>query len=182
MTQLSKIEAPQAEWLQPKSGERKFELWANDALLGKLSFRSSSGTLALTESAYGNWTFKRIGFMNPRITIRSEGLEENLAEYKSNLWGHGVLTFKDGRSYAWKPSNFWGTAWGFNDAEAQTLLRFNPGIKDRKFKDIFKNQATADIDPRMQGDEKLPILLGFGLYLLLMHEEDSTAAITAAIS
>ena len=47
------------------------------ANLATLRFRSSSGSLATAESAEGCWTFKRVGFLQTRVTIRPLAADTN---------------------------------------------------------------------------------------------------------
>ena len=69
MEPLSNLEQAGLSWIQPKARERFFELRSGDPLFATLSFRSGFGTMATAETAEGSWTFKRAGFLNPRISI-----------------------------------------------------------------------------------------------------------------
>jgi hypothetical protein len=184
MTEYSKMDGSEADWVQPDQKERRFELRAGDALLGSLSFRSDSGTMALAESARGKWTYKRVGFLNTRVTIREEGSDEDLAVFKPNVWGNGVLTFGDGSKFRWKTASLWKTAWVFTDSAGQALIHFKPGSK-KKLRDGLQPWATVNIEPYTQGDPRLAILLTLGIYILTAQQgedEESLAALFIAIS
>ncbi len=73
-------------------------------------------SLATAETADGTWTFKRVGFLNPRVTIRAAGSPDNLAVYQPKFWGDGTVTFADGAAFRWQPTNFWATEWAFTGA------------------------------------------------------------------
>ena len=105
MKSLAELEGEEAKWIQPKTFERLYQLKWRDEVLASLSFRSRTGTLATGKTAEGSWTFKRVGFLNPRITVRAVGSEEDLAVYQPKFWGDGALSFKDGPVFAWRPSN-----------------------------------------------------------------------------
>ena len=181
MTEFRRIESTTVEWLQPKASERVFELRTDEALVGSLRFRSNLGTLADAQTAQGAWTCKRIGFLNPRITIRVEGSDADLAIFKPDLWGHGIVTFKDGASYTWKPGSFWQTKWLFADSAGQELLEFKQGTEDHKWHDIFKTQATVTISSVAPRGEELSVLLCLGMYLLTAHEDDNAAAMAVVV-
>jgi hypothetical protein len=170
-----------AEWIQPKTSENLFELHAGEALLARLAFRSMWGTLAVAETADGSWSFKRVGFLNPRVTVRVLDQPEDLAVYQPKFWGDGTLTFADGRSLAWKPLNFWATIWAFKSADDQTLITFKPGREKEKLSDIFKTQATVELGLLLNNRDLLPILLPLGMYLVALHSQDAAgaAAVTA---
>jgi hypothetical protein len=169
-------------WVQPKVGVRYFELRAEGETVATLSFRSSSGSLATAEMDGGSRTFKRVGFLNPRVTVRDAGGLEDLASYHPRFWGGGELVFKDGLVVHWKSTNFWGTSWAFADAAGQGIVDFKPGLEHEKLSDMFKTQATVTISPSapLQGRESL--LVALGLYLLILQQEDATASAGAVVA
>ena len=179
MEQLSDFVGFQAEWIQPKALERTYELRCGEAVLASLSFRSSFGTLALAETAEGQWTFKRVGFLNPRVTVRVADEEDDLAVYRPKFWGDGVLTFDDGASYAWAPTNFWHTVWAFSDSAGQLLLSLTQGREKGRLSDIFKTQASVEIAAPDAAPDVLAVLLTLGMYLLILHQQDAAAAVAA---
>jgi hypothetical protein len=181
MTEFKTIESTTVEWLQPRASERLFELRTDEARVGHLRFRSNLGTLADGRTAQGAWTFKRVGFLNPRITVRVDGSDSDVAVFKPDLWGHGVVTFRDGPMYAWKPGSFWQTRWLFADSAGHEVLEFKQGVEDSKWRDVFKTQATVTIGPPAVRGEELSILLCLGMYLLTAHEDDNAAVLSAAV-
>ena len=185
MEALSTVVGMQLHWIQPKTFERWFELRVGESLFATLCFEKAFGTLATAESADGSWTFKRVGFLNPRVTVREVGAEANLAIYQPKFWGDGSLEFPDGRVFHWKSTNFWGTQWGFADSGENLLFALKPGVDKPKLSDLFKTQAIVEIDPRGRALAELPLLVLLGWYLMILHQDDAaatTAAVTAAAS
>ena len=168
------------EWTQPKSLEKYYELRSGDSLIGTLAFRSSFGTLAVAETANEKWTFKRVGFLNPRVTIRVDGNPHDIAIFQPKLWGGGVVHFTDRRTYTWKPANFWQTQWAFIDSQEKEVIIFRKGVKEEKLSDIFKTQITVEINPSVLPGPAPTVLVPFGLYLMILQQQD--AAATAAAS
>lgn len=183
MTQYQAITGPHAEWVQPKTRERRFELRIGDAPAASLTYRSRAGTLAVAETARGRWTLKRVGFINSRITIREEGAETDLAVLTPHMWGQGALVFRDRSSYAWQAQGVWRRTWSFIDAAGRPILHFRQGLEDEKLRDAFRTQAAVTIEPGAPEGERLEILLVFGMYLIVGSHDDeaATAAIIAAI-
>jgi hypothetical protein len=179
LQKLSELNHLRVEWSQPRTLDRYFELHAGGVLLSTLTFRSAWGTLATAESGEGRWSFKRVGFLNPRLTIRVNDQEPDLAIYQPKFWGDGVLTFTNGESFAWKPVNFWSTEWAFINSAGQRVLHFMPGIEDQKLTDLFKTQVTVELEALTPGRELLPILLPLGMYLIILHNDDTAAAAAA---
>ena len=183
MASYEPIDGPEVTWFQPKALERRFELRRGEARLAELAFRSSFGTMALGESARGRWTLKRVGFFKPRVTVRAEGAEKDLAVFRLDLWDHGVVAFENGPNYAWQATNFWGSSHAFLVAPGRPALTFRPGPEEG-LKDMFKTQATVSLEPDAPGEDGRSILLLLGMYLLVMRQEESAttvAATTAAI-
>lgn len=171
-------------WSQPKALGRTFELRDHDRLFGTLSFLKPLGSLAEASLAAGDWTFKRVGFFRPRVTIRRRGHQEDLAVYQPKGWGsEGELQYAAGRSYIWKSANFWAPRFNFVDGAGKTLVAFKPGEEDSKWWDVFKFQALVEIDPSAARLEDLPLLVSLGWYLMILNYEDSgsAGAVVAAI-
>ena len=167
-------------WVQPKTFERRFELRAEQSILATLTFHSEFGTLATAEVDRVKWTYKRVGFLNPRVTVREVGSEANLAVYQPRFWGDGTLSFALGATFHWKPVNFWATDWAFMDSTDKVLLAFKPGSEKSKLSDIFKTQAALEIEPLAASLAQLPLLATLGWYLLILHQEDAAATATTA--
>ena len=179
MSDYAAIEHPAAEWIQPRTFDRHFELRAEGERLGALVFRSSTGTLARAETGAGCWTFKRVGFLNPRVSLRVAEEEDDLGEFQPKLWGGGLLTLRDGATFGWSSSNFWMTSWTFRDAGGHALVEFSPGVANQRLRDALKNQASVSIEPAAIGESHLPLLVTFGMYLLVLRQDDAAAVVVA---
>ena len=164
-------------WSQPKARERKFELRDGNRLLGAVSFVKSFGSLAEASMAAGDWTFKRVGFLRPRVTVRRRAQEMDLAVYQPTGWrGDGELQIAGGRIYAWKPANFWATRYDFVDTAGNALVAFKPGAEESKWSNIFKFQALVEVHASASRLEELPLLVSLGWYLMILHHEDASSA------
>lgn len=166
-------------WVQRKMSERQFELRTMENVYATLSFEATRGTLATATSTTGRWTFKRVGFMNPRVTVREAGAAEDLAVYWPKHWGHGWLEFAKGNRFCWKPTNFWGTERGFVDEPGDPLFVLKSGAEKPKFSDQLKTQAVVEISSRGYGLAELPLLLMLGWYLMILDQEDNAAILAA---
>jgi len=167
------------EWLQPKTLERYYELQAGPAQLATLTFHSAWGTLATAETAGGAWTFKRVGFLNPRVTVRVAGSPDNLAVYQPKFWGDGTLTFAGGLAFRWQPTNFWATEWAFTGAGDTPMVRFKSGAEKHKLSDIFKTQTVVELEPEESIQAFASLLVALGMYLIILHQQDAAGAVAA---
>jgi hypothetical protein len=167
-------------WVQPRAMERSFVLRGDEREFASLEFKSSFGSLALAEAADGRWTFKRVGFFNPRVTIRRAGEELDLGVYRPRWTGSEGTLEMGGRTYVWKTANFWATQFVLLDSSGGELLRYKEGAQKSKLSDIFKNQAQVEIAPHAWRLPELSLLVMLGWYLIILHQEDAAAAATAA--
>lgn len=169
------------QWVQPKMSERRFELRAREMVFASLEFQSMFGSLANAAAESGNWTFKRVGFFNPRVTVRNLGEEKELVVYRPDWTGiEGRIDFTGGAVYGWKPANFWATHYSLLDAKGEALVLFKQGIEDASLKDVFKVQARVEIQPAALLMPDMTLLVVLGWYLMILQADDS-AATTAAV-
>ena len=180
METLSKVAAMPLYWVQPTTFERWFELRSGDHVVATLGWKTSCGTLAGAESADGHWTFKRVGFLNPRVTVRDAGSEIDLAIFWPNWLGDGRLEFAGGDVFRWQSTNFWATNWCFTDSGGTPLVAFKPGAEEAKLSDMFKQQAMVEVRPEGRAVPELPLLVLVGWYLMILRQDDTAAAGAAA--
>ncbi len=171
----------QVQWLQPSALGRSFTLVCGEYLLATLEFTSAFGSLAKATCSEGCWTFKRVGFFNPRVTVRQLGEETDLGIYHPRWTGsEGRLEMMSGASFTWRTANFWATRYVWIDQSETELITYSSGAASSKLKDAFKNQARLDLAPASSLLAELPLLALLGWYLIELHHEDSAAGITAA--
>jgi len=166
-------------WTQRRFGERNFELRSTDEVLGSLRWERVLGTLATGTFQGKSWTFKRIGFWNPRITLREEGSAENIGVFHPSLWGGGTLTLRSRRNFDWTTRNVWMTEWAFVDEGGRTMFAMQEGKEDARWSDAFKTQAVVEIEPTGEECSVLPLLILLGWYLFVLRQDDSAATIGA---
>jgi hypothetical protein len=178
MRPLSNVGERELYWIHPKLLERRFELRAEDDLFATLEFETALGSLATAKAAAGNWTFKRVGFFRPQVTVRVQSAEDNLAIYRPKWAGaEGVLEFADGETFVWKLANFWATRYEIADTEGNSLVSYKSKVD--KPSDLLKDQAQVEMSPQAREMGKLALLLLIGWYLIILQQEDVRATATA---
>lgn len=172
MKRISDYAGQEMKWEQPNMWKENYELHVGDDQIATLRFRSIFGSLASGESQDGCWSFKRVGFFNTRVTIRTCDSDEDIAVYKPNTWTQGgSLEFPDGRKYK-ASTNFWMTKYEIKTEDEIPLLRFhNHGL--------VRPSAIVEVLPEAVRLAELPWLVMLGWYLVILMYEDSSAAMTA---
>jgi hypothetical protein len=162
-------------WTQPSTWV--YELRAGDNSLAALRWQKTFGSLALAESADGTWTFKRSGFLNPKVTVRVLGAEAEVAVFTPGSMGEGTLQLSNGRRYRWLNTSFWRSAWAFANEAGEALVDFKPEFV------FFKQAAEVKVEPGAVSVPDLSLLTLLGWYLMVLMSQDAgaTAAAVAAV-
>lgn len=131
----------------------------------------SRETRALHNEATGqaeghSWTFKRSGFLIPRITVISTKNDQEIASVKSNWMGRGIVKLAAGQEFVWKESNPWGIGRGFFTPENELLVSFK-----RKWQ-VYGYEYKVEITDQGNIERNLPLLLVLGIFMILPSSQN----------
>ena len=160
----------QFDWSQPEAFSRRFELSADGRVVGRVEFSRALGSLAIASFAETRWSFKRTGFFSPRITVRSEGAEADIAIFSPVWSGGGMLQLSGGRRFQLRSTSFWGSDWVFEDEAGQVVVSLHGPTG------FLKSGGRAVVSQSLPESPLLVLLLW---YIRVLMAED--AAATAAI-
>ena len=163
-------------WRQPEATKNNFVLHGEgaDTPLATLRWQKLLGTLATAETPDATWTFKRTGFLHPRVTARIAGTDDDRAVFDAGWHGGGTLTIVGGATFTWQAANFWRTQWGWRGATDTELLHF------ASKQGLLRQEGAVTITPDALRLPELGLLVTLGWYLLVLTAHDSTAAAGAA--
>lgn len=161
-------------WTQPKAMSRVYELRSADTLIGHLRFEKSCGSLASAEVASQKWTLKRVGFLAPRVTVRSANLEADIAVFRPHWGSGGILRFADGHEAHWRSTNFWGSQWAFVGSDNHIVVQF------RHHEGFARASAQLEFERSRAALPESPLLAALGWYLIVLAADDAAAAIAAS--
>jgi hypothetical protein len=165
------------KWRQQKMTQRSFELVADDnTVLARVAWQNILGSLATAEAEDAKWTFKRVGFWRPRVTVHNVGSDDNLAVFEPKWTGAGSLTMDEGSRFHWKSENFWNTQWNWVNEADQTILHYK---LEQGFLKTGGKMQVGDLQVKRN---QLPLLATLGWYLLILMAEDSAATMVATTS
>ncbi|MCC6244178.1 MAG: hypothetical protein IT353_15150 [Gemmatimonadaceae bacterium] len=167
MRHIIEASAHGLHWTQSMSGMHS-ELHAGDTLVAQLERRSVFGTLATGESADGCWTFKRVGFLQARATIRRCADDADIGVFHDNTWnGGGTLELTSGATFR-VTTNFWSTRLAFVREDETPLITFT-------ISGVLKRSADVDFHADATSHRDTPLLVIFGWYLIVMLSGDGVA-------
>jgi len=159
---------------QAERGGRAFELRSGDQVVATLAFEKTFGSLATGRTAVGAWTFKRAGFLQPRVTVREAGAELDLAVFHPTWTGSGEVEFRSGARVHWRSFGFWSREWAFVRGAEERLVTFRPDD------DVSSPGSRVELSAAARRMPEAGVLLCLGIYLraLAMHEAAAAAAAT----
>lgn len=163
-----------AEWKSAKRFQRRYELRAGPEVCATLNFASAFGSLAEAEAAEGRWTFKRGGFLRPRVTVRDAATEKELGVFAATWRGEGVLDVHAGPSFQWASQGFWHARWTWADETGRELLHLSP-------KSVLRSTAAVELEPAALRARTTGLLAALGWYLIILSAEDSSGAMMAVL-
>ncbi len=156
---------------------RTYVLEAEGQETGRLGFSGKSGSLAKGMTAHGEWTFKREGFLHPRITVRKTGTDGNCGALTLSANGNGKLSLTLGEEFSFVTGGWLQSHWSFNRGMVE-VVRFS---RDGSSADVEVVNPTVSV-------ETLSVLVLLGWYAPLLAADEAAvmaatmAACTAAIS
>ena len=166
MNQVETAAGLQWDWRQPAALKRFHELTCGGDVIGTLQFAGGCGSLATAESAYGSWTFKRAGFLSPRITVRKVDESGELAVFVPKWTGGGELHMTGGESYKLKCLSFWGGDWAFENQRGEALLSLHGPHG------FLKNHGEIVVNAAVDS-ATLTLLAALAWYVRLLMNEDA---------
>jgi hypothetical protein len=174
MLKMTDLIGRELKWIQPSALQMAYALQAGDTVAATLRFRSSLGSFATAESADGIWTFKRVGFWNPKVTIRAEGSDHDLGLFKNNTWhSGGTLELPDGRKFP-ANTNFWATKYEFKTETGELLVSYSA------IGGVLHMSSAVTIPAHTLEMAQMPWIVPLGWYLAVMMYMDSAAAVVVA--
>jgi len=171
MRSISRLDTNLLSWLPV--GPRSYQLRGGNELVATLDWSGARGSLATGEASEGSWTFKRAGFLRPRVTVRIEHGSGDLAVLHIGRGRESRLEFTDGRRFAWGPTRTRRRQMGFSDPEGRMVLSLLPRTQR------FRYHADVEIGPGMRELAELSLLALLGWYRLVLQMEEDVALAAA---
>jgi hypothetical protein len=172
LARLREAKGTELTWQKRKAG-KTYELRDADALYGTLERRSVFGSLATAETAEGRFTFKRVGFLRSRVTVRTEGSEENLAVLEPGFGGEGPLVFADGRRLQWSQESFWRQIWAMKDGTGRTLFTIHSA-------GFTGGRGVVELAAGEHRTRDLALVTALAWYVVMLMAQDGGGAMAAA--
>ncbi len=165
MKRIEDLAGNTLSWIQPRPLARQFELRQDGDVLANLRFESEFGSLARAETSDSAFTFKRVGFFRPGVTIRRAGMDEDLGSYQPAWNDGGTVHLANGRRYTFRCTSFWHGRWSMLDQAGESVLAF-------ALKGFVKTGAQVTFG---KACPDAPLLALFGGYLMALMADDAAS-------
>src|SRR6185295_14037183 len=120
--------------------------------------------------ADGSWTFKRSGFLRPRVSVRTPGQESEVAVFLPDWHGDGALDFVGGRRFSFVHTNFWHSQWAWKSAAGETLVQLKPRLT------LLHSAADVVLGAAAGPLAETPLLVLLAWYLMQLMASDAAVA------
>ncbi len=148
MVSLLKSNLDNLTWKAEKG--RNFTLISAAGELGKLTTGGFCTGAASLETAHGQWTFQREGFVHPQVAIRRLGVETPVAIFHLSASGKGRVQL-GGVEYAFVRQGWWHQTCEFTQGGAR-VMRF----------ETRNGELRVEMARPVTDAEELSLLLGLG--------------------
>ncbi len=158
------------EWRQPDVKKRRYELVAGNTVKASLAFRSILGTMAECRVDGSEYTFKRTGFLHPKVTVRRSPYDQDIASMDLSWRGEGALEMLNGGRYTLRRLSFWGVRWGIMDDQGDLLASVHMKPK------LLRYEGEVQLEERSGREKEMALLLSLLWYIAVLISQESTAA------
>jgi hypothetical protein len=149
-------------WLRTREDPLEFDLLAEDRPLATLVWKSGGRSVTTARTADGSWTLKRGGFLNPQVTIRPVGKEQNAARISVHLNYHRI-DVTGGPSYRFHRAGVLLPAWQVSTDAGEEVLHIEPVREGRK---LVGGAVVTNADAVKRPE--LPILVVISWYFIVL--------------
>ncbi len=163
---LASVDRSALRWLRSSDEPLAFTLSSGPTAVATLRWAVRRGSLAIAESAQGTWTFKRTGFLSPRLTVRPKDATAELAHLTPHL-RHHLLEVTGGGSYRLRRAGLLLPAWSLTTGPGREVLHVEPVPEGRK---LAAGAVLVETD--VDAAEALVLVLLTWYFIVLAWFED----------
>ena len=168
-TPFASVDREALRWLRAGPTSPEFQLLSGPVLVGSLSWTRARGSLALARIALREFTIKRVGFLNPHITVRRKGEEKDLARLTSHL-SHHRIELAGGAHYDLKRAGLLVPAWQLLSDDGTELAHVEPVREGRRL-----DGGTVQVSAPARDLTELPLLLFLTWYFIVLSWREDEA-------
>jgi hypothetical protein len=159
---FASVDATSLRWLRRSETPLGFDLLAGDQPVGTIDWHGGRGSLATARTALGAWTLKRSGFLNPAVTVRTEGGPTNIGRLTAH-WRSHRIEVTGGPTYRFHRAGLLLPAWQVATEDGREVLHVEPVREGRK---LVGGAVVAP--PEAARLKEFPLLVVLGWYFIVL--------------
>jgi hypothetical protein len=162
MRPIDDVITQELTWTRAGALQRTYELRAGAEVVATVRCAQWWGAHAVVEAGDSHWTFRRVGFWHPRVTVRGVGSETDLATFHARGMGRGMLDLSPTRRFQRVATIFSPTSpiqWTWQQTDGTPLVLIRPY-------GLMKIRGKVEITPAAAALPELDLLVTLGWYLL----------------
>ncbi len=168
---IANVDRTAFRWLRSVDDPVAFRLLAGDVPILDLTWAPSRGSLAVATSVGGRWTFKRVGHLDPILTLRPEGAEGDAARLTrhTEAGAHHLpevvyrIDFARDRSYRLHRVGHNPPAWRLSTPDGNEVAHIEPVWEGRTL-----SGGAVVVSPAGVDRPELAPLLAFVWYFIVL--------------
>ncbi len=173
LASFSSIDRSVLRWIRTSESPAEFTLSAGETPVAVLRWKAHGGSLATAETASGRWTLKRVGFLNPQITVRPEGTPETLARLTAHL-NHQEIALPGGPRFRLQRAGMLVPAWRITAPNGREVLHIEPAREGRRLEAGAVLEGDSPVAPEQQ---LLLAVIGWYFIVLVWFEDEALVAL-----
>jgi hypothetical protein len=173
---FSSVDRSTLRWLRSADSPVEFTLSAGEVPVARLHWQESVGSLARAETASGEWSLKRGGFLNPHITVRAASGGETLARLTVHLSYHAI-ELASGTTYRFHRAGVLVPAWKITTDAGREVLHIEPVREGRKLVAgaVLASPTAVDLSELL-----LLVVMGWYFIVLAWFEDEALVPLEGA--
>jgi hypothetical protein len=149
-------------WLRTGDGPIEFTLSSGESPVAVLRWEKRSGSLAGADTADGQWTVKRSGFLNPHIVLRPGGSASEVARVTVH-WNYHRVDIPGHGSYRFHRAGVLVPAWQVTTDGGAEVVHIEPVREGRRLEG-----GAVLVSPGGAALPELPLLLILSWYFIVL--------------
>ncbi len=162
------------EWVPSSSEWFGFELRDGEDTMGRLVWDRQRRSVACAECTSGRWTFRRSGFIYPRVTVREAGSSRDCAVFTPRWRGDGALEMTEEYVYHFRPADFWWTRASFFGPRVEKLVGLEV-LASGRGSDAQTTIGRLRVFAPGRACPHLPLLSLVGWFLVMVRRAEAPA-------
>ena len=173
LTPFSSVDRSTLRWLRTNEDPEEFTLSSGESSVATLRWVRRGGSLATAETPDGVWTLKRGGFLNPHVTVRTQGSDAVRARLSVHL-NHHELALENGQVYRFRRAGMLVPAWKLTTLQGTEVLHIERVRVGRKLPAGAVLAASTAVDlPELL----LLVVLSWYFIVLAWFEDEALTAL-----